>query len=162
MISKVIKDRLEDLKYRFFSVKTDVLSVIESIKRSYDYAKFGYSNPDWDWEYAQKLYIWKLKRLQNCIANGWSSDRYKYAQKLEEVINGIDYHLENVPLEFAREKDKLWQEVKNNIKFKQISSKGREKWGKYKKFISKIEAKKKRELRKAYKILSDNIEDFWD
>lgn len=47
-----------------------IRNIFRSIKRSYEYAKFGWSNEDYDYNYLLKLIEFKLIRLQDCISNG--------------------------------------------------------------------------------------------
>jgi len=48
-----------------------IRGIVLSIKRSYDYAKFGWSNEDYDHNYLLKHIEFKLKRLQHAIVNGY-------------------------------------------------------------------------------------------
>lgn len=47
-----------------------IRNVCLSVKRSYDYAKFGWSNEDYDHNFLLKHIEFKLKRLQKVISNG--------------------------------------------------------------------------------------------
>ena len=65
-----IVERLQDL-YR--SIKR----FFQAIKRSYDFAKIGWGNYDWDHGYLFELMLFKLQRIEISLKNGLAeqSDR---------------------------------------------------------------------------------------
>lgn len=80
----------------------DVVSTIKSffraVKRSYDFAKIGWSNYDWDYNYLLELMSFKLKRIEKAILNGNAEldkttvQSIRICIKLLKKLSFEDYH----------------------------------------------------------------------
>lgn len=57
-----------------------------SLKRSYDFAKIGWSNPDWDYGYLLQLMLFKLERMQHALDNGHAEHEKSTTQSLRICI----------------------------------------------------------------------------
>ena len=79
-----IKDRIIFLIPRVF-VRT-----VKKLLRSWDYAKFGYSNNDWDFTYFYSVLGFKLKRVKTCLNKGYAIQEEHNMLALDEAITICD------------------------------------------------------------------------
>lgn len=80
------KELLESISDFFGNIYYSVRGFFRSVKRSYDYAKFGWNNHDYDYGYLLQLMHFKLKRIENTIQNGYAEPDKKTNQSIRICI----------------------------------------------------------------------------
>jgi hypothetical protein len=81
----------------------------ERVLRSYDYARFGWLNFDFDFAYVYHLLEFKLKRVQKCLKNGVSVQEPEDTAALKELIKIVERLGKGEYDERYRiEHDKIW------------------------------------------------------
>jgi len=94
----LIKEHLESIIDYFENIYYSIKRFFTSIKRSYDFAKIGWSNYDYDYAYLLDLMRFKLERMEKEILNGYAEPDKKTNQsiriciKLLKKIAHRDYH----------------------------------------------------------------------
>lgn len=81
-----IKDKLEDLVYNLDDFWRTLKAIPTKLRRSWDYAIFGYNNLDFDYQYLMELILFKLERMEKVFLEGYhdpESDSYK--QKMKSI-----------------------------------------------------------------------------
>lgn len=68
------------MKYSIDDITRPFRVFWKTTKRMYDYAMFGKSSWDFDAQSIEKYMEWKLKRIQDCMLNGYA-DRTSYSSK---------------------------------------------------------------------------------
>lgn len=81
-----MKEVLESVSDFFGNIYYLVRGFFRSVKRSYDYAKFGWNNHDYDYGYLLELMHFKLKRLENAILNGYAERNKQTNQSIRICI----------------------------------------------------------------------------
>ncbi len=101
-------------KYVFWPVERFFQIYKERILRSYDYAKFGWDNHDWDMAYVYDVFLFKLKRLYKGLENGHAIHEDEDMVALKELTK-IVYRLrrENHERKYLRKHDKKWGKLEH-------------------------------------------------
>ena len=73
-------------KYLIWPVTDNFRILKERTKRSYDYARFGWLNYDFDMACAWDLFEFKLRRLYKCLENGHAIQEPEDMKALRELI----------------------------------------------------------------------------
>lgn len=76
-------------KFFIWPVSDNYRWISRSLKRSYDYARFGWDNYDWDFAYTYDLMEFKLKRLKKALLRGCSIQEPEDMAALEELIQVV-------------------------------------------------------------------------
>jgi hypothetical protein len=90
MNTKVLKKTTKSVKdfitwEILYPVTNFAVRYYKRFKRSFDYAKFGYSNYDWDHSYLYALLAFKLDRVHKELINGYAVQDSKDMEALKEA-----------------------------------------------------------------------------
>lgn len=104
------------LKVWYWIEATRVYRVLYSfcskLRRSWAYAKFGWSNYDFDSAYALRLLSFKLKRLQQVLVSGHLEQDKQTRQSLRLAIRLLDKLAEDHYDYFIEQHNLKWYETK--------------------------------------------------
>lgn len=99
LVERILIDKYGSLGEKvILLIPSSVRRVFTSIKRTYDYAKFGWSNEDYDHNYLLKHIEFKLSRLQHVILTGYhvpdkaTNQSIRICVKLLKKLSFKDYH----------------------------------------------------------------------
>lgn len=100
-------------------IKLSFKNFFVKIKRSLDYAIFGYSNPDWDYAYIYNLLEFKLRRIEKELLSGPAEQKAKDMRALRKLIR-LCILLANKDYEdkYFKILNKKWRLVKIQLKEK--------------------------------------------
>lgn len=82
----LIKESLESATDFFQGIYYSIKRFFTSIKRSYDFAKIGWSNYDYDYAYLLDLMRFKLERIEKEILNGYGEPDKRTNQSIRICI----------------------------------------------------------------------------
>lgn len=159
-----IKDRLEYVWDEIKSIPINIKILCRSIKNVIDYAPLTYKDRDWDYIFLYDMLIFKLNRMEKCIADGSSLNCYKKADKILEIkclLEQVrDEHIwyEDIDCEMRRAKNE-WYET---VSWESGMKSDKKKFDKYHKLKKEHEARLKQMRKKAFKMLGDNVDEMWD
>jgi hypothetical protein len=86
----------------------------ERISRSYDYAKFGWDNYDFDMGYVYDVLEFKLKRLQRSLTNGYSVQDPKDMEALTSIIKAVErLRKGEYDDKYLDQHDKVWGKIES-------------------------------------------------
>lgn len=89
----------------------NIKTFYRNLVRAAQYARFGYSNPDWDYAYFYELMAWKLKRIERSISNSCVLHQPESIRALKRLIGvcsrlGNDEYAEK----YFKKHDEKWGE----------------------------------------------------
>lgn len=117
---------------------------------------------DWDYIFFYDLIIYKIDKMEKCMAQGTALDAYKKADKLMEIKNLLvqvrDERLWHDDLEFkvSVAQDTWHDSIEEDIRGDQKL------WIRYKKLRDQKDAKLAKMRRKAFRDLDKYIDKMWD
>ena len=101
-------------EYVWWPVSSFYRRIKERMKRSYDYARFGWLNYDFDMSCAWDLLEFKLKRLHSCLESGCAVQEPEDMAALKELIKivrrlGRDCYDDK----YLRQHDRKWGRIES-------------------------------------------------
>ena len=102
---------IRNIKYFINDIFDKIEHILIKLNRSLSYAKFGYNNEDYDFNFFYDMMLFKLKRIKKSLEEGSSVFQEEEKEALNKLIKVCDrLYKENYDEEYYNKYEKKWGE----------------------------------------------------
>ena len=100
---------IRNIKYFINDIFDKIEHILIKLNRSLSYAKFGYNNEDYDFNFFYDMMLFKLKRIKKSLEEGSSVFQEEEKEALNKLIKVCDrLYKENYDEEYYNKYEKKW------------------------------------------------------